>query len=968
MTSHFKNALMIYISLAICLFLLAIFALPALAGETVLNSDLSVNIPQQQEGNPGDFLTYVLSFQNRSHKPIQLELVPNTDSSWNVVCDSWITIPANTKNYYYPITVSIPNNAVADSVKALLFRFKDSSNNQLLPPIALEVLVNPVSAIDFSLPTPLQGSLGDIISYAIIVTNHGNTTEQFSVKVTSQNGWKTSVNPPNFSLMPDQAQTITINHQIPVGTTLLGDDLQLTIAWNSQHKNITLHTGIIDQAASLKDKFYIWNGQLSLSHPDITNSNDYRLGNSFSLQGQWQPRSWAQFYFSELFDSDNQTWFTNFKHNDLEVKAGRFWLSWEGLMEPQTADEGNLYLKHTLGNQSFAMYLWNADSFYETVPFAFEANLNENLALRYLYLSEANQTQNIFDLAYRHNFNPHFLSTIALAQDLSHSQTYGYNYRLENYLDAWFWNADYRYLHNYEDYRSKKNFQAYLAQYSSLTSTYGRYYFEYEGYLDTNHYDQYNLYLYLIHPKDYSFSYATKLNYIDSQRANNKNLLTLESPIWQWGKTSNNWWFSFSRQSNHNQKNLNYTKFYWLTEYPVAPAHLLRFKPTWADYSGANSSNYSNLGFGYRFEPNYGPEVTAMTYYYPNTPDTQWELELSLDWRIYQYYLSFSYLGRWTSGYNTDTLSLNVNRKFSLPIQKPFGTIIGQAYLDNNHNGLKDPDEPIVPQVAFCIDGNPAFKTNKNGNFELNSLIPGTHQIQLDEAYQVMYYLPQPSFSFEIEAYQQLHLDIPLLRTQNITGKVYFDQNNNQIFDGSDSELSGILLTLNGPDQTDVTQTRTAADGSFVFYQTNPAIYELSLELTDLPETYAPHDDYQPILVNTHTPDSNPELLIGLIPYEKPVEMVSELPPIFITAENELLSPGMTAKIAIESTSSLELLKLTLPDGSKVTLPCNQENRIWNYTWKVPANTPIGPITFQCSTTTVTGSKYETEIQLLIIN
>ena len=81
----------VFISLTIFILLLMLNGLSAFAGETVLNTALSVTIPDQQNGNPGDFLTYVLSFQNRANSPLdlQIEYLPGPD--WNIIGDTMVS-------------------------------------------------------------------------------------------------------------------------------------------------------------------------------------------------------------------------------------------------------------------------------------------------------------------------------------------------------------------------------------------------------------------------------------------------------------------------------------------------------------------------------------------------------------------------------------------------------------------------------------------------------------------------------------------------------------------------------------------------------------------------------------------------------------------------------------------------------------------------------------------------------------
>lgn len=128
----------IIISLIIFNLLLMINELPVYAGETVLNTPLSVTIPDQQNGNPGDFLTYVLSFQNRGDSPVDLQVEYLTGPDWNIIGDTMVTIPANAKNFYFPVTVIIPTNASANIVKK-----SKSVLKSMAKPLTYQWLVSP---------------------------------------------------------------------------------------------------------------------------------------------------------------------------------------------------------------------------------------------------------------------------------------------------------------------------------------------------------------------------------------------------------------------------------------------------------------------------------------------------------------------------------------------------------------------------------------------------------------------------------------------------------------------------------------------------------------------------------------------------------------------------------------------------------------------------------------------------------
>ena len=149
------------------------------ASEVVLNTALSVTVPETQSGNPGDFLTYVLILQNRSANPANLEVEYFSQNKWNIIGEPTLTVPAQTSNYYFPLTIMIPPNAPANIEELIQVRFKLAGQVFALPTVTIPVQVNPVAEVNFTVPPSLKGIYGSTVIYQIIVTNNGNSVEQF---------------------------------------------------------------------------------------------------------------------------------------------------------------------------------------------------------------------------------------------------------------------------------------------------------------------------------------------------------------------------------------------------------------------------------------------------------------------------------------------------------------------------------------------------------------------------------------------------------------------------------------------------------------------------------------------------------------------------------------------------------------------------------------------------------------------
>jgi hypothetical protein len=170
-----------YISLIFLILLLLGASHQVLAVEVILNSAVSVVVPEQQSGNPGDYVSYILQLNNRSVNELNLQVEYVSEHRWNILGDTLISLPAHTSNQYFPVTIFIPQNIPAGFEDKVRVRFKLSGETFFLPEVVLPVLVNGVSAIKFTPPAPVKGIYGSTVTYEIMVSNNGNTDEQFFI-------------------------------------------------------------------------------------------------------------------------------------------------------------------------------------------------------------------------------------------------------------------------------------------------------------------------------------------------------------------------------------------------------------------------------------------------------------------------------------------------------------------------------------------------------------------------------------------------------------------------------------------------------------------------------------------------------------------------------------------------------------------------------------------------------------------
>ena len=959
-----------YTSLTVILFLLVFFTLPVFANEVVLNTSFSVTIPEKQSGNPGEFITYVLDLQNRSALPAELRVEYLSPSNWSVIGDTFITIPANTSNFFFPVTVLIPPDATANHEELVQIRFKLKGETFTLPKVNIPVRVNPVSSVNFDTSPTLKGTYGSTVSYKVTVSNNGNTAESFSVQSRSENSWLFTIQPSIFKLSPGEKKDIIVEHKIPLYTEIPADHLYLTFSWGSQQKLVTLTTWVTDQNEELSQQYYIWQGQFSLSHSNLNNLSSTDPNAFFSISGQWEPQGWAQFYLSDPYYDDTRTWYGNVKYRDWVIKTGEFPLSWSGLVTPATS-EGTVFLTHSNDQESISLYKWNNN-------FGVEADYNNYSTFRLLHSSLSDVTSNIMEWNYWQNISPGLKWAHALTYNLSNSDAFGYSLNLDGSKQKLLWNTNYQYLQGFMDFNRKKIITFNLLEPPTNESITAEVFVNYEsklfnekdpqtGELHPNLSNDYRLETSWRWPSNFNLRFVRDYHYIYNSLNADSSSVFFESN-WTSGSFANEGWFNFSADNDEDTHTL-YSKIYLLTTYTLNNYEDLLLNPQIVTYHPTISTNdTSKLGIGYRHRWDNGLELTSMLFNYFNSIGHH-GTDLGINWRFYQHQLVFKYSGIWLQGsHTTDILSLSYNQKFSTPVQKPIGTVEGIAFIDRNHNGLMDNSESTVTKVAFLLDGKTPFSSDESGCYKITGLEPGEHHINLNSLYDVIYLTTTPEITVNVKPYQTLKIDLPLIRSQNITGIIYFDQNSNQHHDDNEPCLAGIpviLTTKTGPEPLRVYSNRY---GLFTFYQLPPEPIQISVDRNLLPEDLQLPLGFMPLEISGDQLENMPPIQIGLIPYVKPIEMITPpTPKLNLSVSKELIYNNETLKILITSINSLKGLTLELPSGEVVTLNPTATQTQWSYLWKVSASLKPGQYKIIARAKTATGEDCKADVNLIIL-
>lgn len=163
-----------------------------------------------------------------------------------------------------------------------------------------------------------------------------------------------------------------------------------------------------------------------------------------------------------------------------------------------------------------------------------------------------------------------------------------------------------------------------------------------------------------------------------------------------------------------------------------------------------------------------------------------------------------------------------------------YGRMSGRVYQDIDLNGKYDPgtDKPQAG-VNVRVDGNRYVVSDENGVYEFDAIPAGEHRIYLDllTVRADLTVLDGDSRENDLIAGHSSVIDFRLVRTGRITGRVWFDANENGRFDEGEAPLADVrVVTSSGRD------TLTDSDGNFTLSDLAPGEHVVLLDEKTVPE------------------------------------------------------------------------------------------------------------------------------------
>lgn len=170
--------------------------------------------------------------------------------------------------------------------------------------------------------------------------------------------------------------------------------------------------------------------------------------------------------------------------------------------------------------------------------------------------------------------------------------------------------------------------------------------------------------------------------------------------------------------------------------------------------------------------------------------------------------------------------------------RRELGTITGRVFEDQNSNGRWDAGEPGVANVSIGSPSSLQAQTDRNGLFSLANFRPGNHSLHLVTKTLPIEYsvLSLPDAPVTVVAGKSATLDIPVVRTGQVSGVVFLDSNRNRLRDEGETGVGNVMVRAEGSEVISFTD----AKGNFTLHGLAPIAWKVSVESSFLGEEYQP--------------------------------------------------------------------------------------------------------------------------------
>ncbi len=234
------------------------------------------------------------------------------------------------------------------------------------------------------------------------------------------------------------------------------------------------------------------------------------------------------------------------------------------------------------------------------------------------------------------------------------------------------------------------------------------------------------------------------------------------------------------------------------------------------------------------FHPNFGASLNLTR----TEDDTQ--LFSNLDFQFGD--LSFNTGYEHTFGTITSPVQFNIGFELEFDLPLPFlvtkGQVQGVVFIDDNGNGRQDENEEGVDSLILRL-ANERVRSNTSlkGFYRFPPLTAGSYSLDIENLPLTLASATPLPMPISLVAGQLVKFDIPLVRVGGITGTVFDDGNENEVFDPEEVGIPAVRVRAFGPNNLTL-ETRTNDNGVYQFGNLLPGTYIVQVDAITLPEDF----------------------------------------------------------------------------------------------------------------------------------
>ncbi|NLZ44709.1 MAG: hypothetical protein GX894_07615 [Clostridia bacterium] len=842
--------------------------------------DLTFHVPSEQEGEPGEFITYLFQIRNQSTTGKTLTASAVSAQDWPLLTsEEEIVIPPGGQGLF-AVSIWIPAAAFGGTEDSLTVHF---TGPEFSSSYNLTTRVKVTTKFSLTFPERVTGQQGESLQIPVTLVNEGSTTRSFSLEAISERRWRVNWETAGITLAPGEKNTIHLQVNIPASVVAGAIDtlyLRVTAAAteNAEASSKEDRLSVVVRKAyhppmERENRIPVYSNFSFTLSPPLDPASYFTWATTLGLNGEIHPLLHYNLYLAgeseeELFSPS--ALFLGLTGEKWYLQAGRFSSYWPGLIAaPSTAT--NLYLQ-TRGVKPFSLWLGAGKDFISPAWLGGIIDLpEENLRWLLLVPIEKSRLHGVLETRYTPAAtlqNWRWSYRHALGFDNNGLLNQG-ELSLQKLALDWRFTAALSGGKNFHfEYAPEEDESAYTGAYAT---SFGAANLNLEYYLSPG----------LTLEPGVTFRVATvghkqRTSYTLQNRFSFPGAyLLIRRRQDLYGQTEKGAELGFSnewqrREANSYQgtaalslsrKNTSDTvrfygrlrRWFYASSYLEA-AYDQRWETTPTGFSTPFALGlrwyhllYSNWeGYGSIY---FHDDPTISSGYYSLQAATGY-------WFTPGTFLQLRATARWDEQETTLSkieLYLYYRDLFFLPA--PWGGIEGRVFLDRNRNGRFDPDEPGIPGITVYLDGEAKAITGERGYFLLSRLKKGEYLLSFPQE-ETSGYLAPTAKRVSLQENRVVTVDIPALPPFDIKGLVFIDKNKNGLHDPGEPPAGRVQLLLYPADGGEPLATFvTGPDGSFFL----PGLFPGSYRLEAVAETLPGFTTAEPVTLTVQ--DSAPLLL-----------------------------------------------------------------------------------------------------------